>query len=248
MKAQRLVPFFLFLVVLSLSATALADGNLLANPGFEGDYTQYGSFRTAIVAEGWTPWWQVQTKRDADWQNRMPEFKAAAPYESRIHQGENAQQVFTAYGTHAGGVYQVVDGLTPGSTVRFTIWGHAWAGAGDDPDRSEEGGPMHMMVGIDPTGGTSPYSTRVVWSEDLNPLDAWTLFQVEAVVRGSAVTVFTRSAPEYPTLHNDVYWDEASLTVIAGAPEPTPAPDRYFSYHHGVDVGESPASGPALTR
>ena len=96
MKVQRSVPFFLFLIALSLSATVSADGNLLANPGFEGAYTQYASFRTAIVAEGWTPWWQVQTKRDPDWQNRMPEFKAAAPYESRIHQGENAQQVFTA--------------------------------------------------------------------------------------------------------------------------------------------------------
>jgi hypothetical protein len=244
---RRLWVLILGAVLIVPVAQAQKDANLLQNPGFEGAFHQYGPFETAIVPEGWTPWWQVQTKRDPDWRNRMPEFKVAAPYESRIHQGENAQQVFTSYGTHAGGVYQVVDGLTPGSTVRFTVWGHAWAGEGDDPDRSEEGGPMHMMAGIDPTGGTSPYSTRVVWSDDLNPLDEWVMFQVEAVVQGSAVTVFTRSAPEYPTLHNDVYWDEASLTVVAPAPAPTPAPIRYFSYC-GEGVGESQPRVPALTR
>ena len=83
--------------------------------------------------------------------------------------------------------------------------------------------------------------------DDLNPLDEWVMFQVEAVVQGSAVTVFARSAPEYPTLHNDVYWDEASLTVIAPAPAPTPAPNRYFSYC-GEGVGESQPRVPALTR
>jgi hypothetical protein len=206
-----------------------ADGeNLLHNPGFEASFAQYGPFRTAIVAEGWTPWWWPQRRTDPAWQNRMPEYKAAAPYENRIFAGRNAQQLFTVYGTHVGGIYQVVGGIEPGSTVRFAIWGHAWAGGSDDPYLSEGGGPMHMAVGVDPTGGTSAFSPRVVWSEEQNPLDQWVRFEVEAVAVGSAVTVFARSAPDYPTRHNDVYWDDARLVAIRPAPTPTATPRTFF--------------------
>lgn len=224
--------------------------NLLANPGFEASFVQHGPFRTAIVAEGWTPWWRPQGRADPTWQNRMPEYKAAAPYENRIYAGSNAQQLFTAYGTHVGGVYQVVDGIEPGSLVRFSIWGHAWAGGSDDPFRSESGGPMHMAIGVDPIGGTSAFSPRVVWSEEQNPLDEWARFEVEAVAIGNAVTVFTRSAPDYPTRHNDVYWDDARLVATRPAPAPTATP-RVFSLPTGVtptavpEAKDSPAAGQA---
>lgn len=215
--------------VIPVAAGSSGGENLLQNPGFETSFAQYGPFRTAIVAEGWTPWWRPQGRADPAWQNRMPEYKAAAPYENRIHVGSNAQQLFTAYGTHIGGIYQTVTGIEPGSTVRFSIWGHAWAGSSDDPYRSEGGGPMHMAIGIDPTGGTSAFSPRVVWSQEQNPLDEWVRFEVEAVAVGSTVTVFTRSAPDYPTRHNDVYWDDARLVAIRPAPAPTTTPRAFFA-------------------
>jgi len=212
----------ILILVISVCLRVRADDlNLLANPDFEGRFEQYGPFRTAFVAEGWTPWWQPQGRAAPAWQNRMPEFKPSAPYLYRAYSGQNAQQLFTAFGTHVGGIYQVVDGVEQGSVVRFTICGHAWAGQGDDPHRSEDGGPMRMAVGIDPTGGTSPFSPRVVWSSELNPLDEWALFEVEATAAGGRVTVFTRSAPLYPTRHNDVYWDNAALIVVGTAPAPT---------------------------
>ena len=216
-------------IVVPVLAQDTSEEDLLRNPGFEERFLQYGPFQTAIVAEDWTPWWRPQSRADPAWQNRMPEYKAAAPYENRIHSGRNAQQLFTAYGTHLGGIYQVVGGIEPGSTVKFSIWGHAWASDDDDPYRSKDGGPMHMIIGIDPTGGTSAFSPRVTWSEEQNPLDTWTRFEVEVVATGSSVTVFTRSAPEYPTKHNDVYWDDAELTVTAPAPTPTSTPRVFFS-------------------
>ena len=100
---------FLALQVVAPVLTGGGAENLLANPGFEGDYAPFGAFGTALVAEGWTPWWQPQSARDPAWQNRMPEFKPAAPYQDRIRSGQNAQQLFTAYGTHIGGVYQIVE-------------------------------------------------------------------------------------------------------------------------------------------
>jgi hypothetical protein len=220
---------------------AQSSENMLANPDFERGFRQHGPFETAIVAEGWTPWWIPQSMGAPAWKNRMPEYKAAAPYGYRVHAGRNAQQLFSFHGTHIGGIYQVVEGIEPGSTLRFTIWGHAWAGSSDNPHESVGGGPMRMAIGIDPTGGTSARSSRVIWSREQNPLEEWVLFEVEAVAIGSSVTVFTRSAPQYPTKHNDVYWDQASLVVTAHAPTPTATADKQARQ---VIVYKSPADTP----
>jgi len=225
-------------------AWAQGSENLLVNPDFEEAFHQYGPFKTAIVSEGWTPWWNPQPMGAPAWQSRMPEYKAAAPYDYRVHSGRNAQQIFTFHGTHIGGVYQVVEGVEPGSRVRFTIWGHAWAGSSDNPYESIGGGPMHMAIGIDPTGGTSARSSRIVWSQEQNPLDQWAFLEVEAAVIGSSVTVFTRSAPEYPTKHNDVYWDEAHLVVVEHAPTPTATP---IEKARQVVVYRSPVGTPTGT-
>ncbi len=208
-------------------AAPLGQTNLLRNPDFEGSFNQFAHFNTAIMAEQWLPWWQPQGGSDPAWKNRMPEYKRAnssdEPKNGRVHNGAAAQQLFTFFGTHIGGIYQTVEGITPGARVRFSIWGHAWAGSSDDPKKSEGGGPMHMRIGIDPSGGTNPFSGAVVWSGEQNPLDVWVLFAIEATATSNKVTVFTWSAPDYPTHHNDVYWDEASLTAVA-APQPTAAP------------------------
>jgi hypothetical protein len=215
------------LPVRSIHAAPAAQQNLLQNPSFDGSFAQFAHFSTAILADKWLPWWREQGGDDEAWKNRMPEYKPAAPYQNRIHSGGNAQQYFTYYGTHIGGIYQTAGGIAPGSRLRFTIWGQAWAGGGNDPDKSEGGGPMHMRIGIDPTGGTNPWASSVVWSGEQNPLDQWSSFSVEAVARANQATVFTWSAPDYPTQHNDVYWDDASLTVIVPPATPTNTPRPY---------------------
>jgi hypothetical protein len=197
-----------------------AQQNLLSNPNLEGSYNQFSYFQTAKVADNWLPWWKAQASGDDAWENRMPWFQGAAPYTNRIHSGSNAQQLYTQNGTHVAGIYQRVGGIQKGSRIRFTIWGQAWAGQGDNANKSESGGPMHMRVGIDPTGGTDPFSGNIVWSGEQNPLDAWQQFSIEATAAGDKVTVYVWSAPQWPTKHNDVYWDDASLTVVA-APVPT---------------------------
>lgn len=212
-----------------LQAAPAAQQNLLRNPNFDGAFAQFAHFTTAIMAEQWLPWWQPQVAGDAAWKNRMPEYKPAAPYGNRIHSGGNGQQLFTYHGTHIGGIYQTIENITPGSQLRFTIWGQAWAGGGDDANKSEGGGPMHMRIGIDPNGGTSAFAAGIVWSGEQNPLDAWSQFAVEAKANGNKVTVFTWSAPDYPTKHNDVYWDDASLVVVAPPVPPTNTPRPFVA-------------------
>jgi hypothetical protein len=205
---------------------------------------QFAHYKTAIVADKWQPWWKAQGGGDEAWENRMPEFKPAAPYAERIHSGGNAQQYFTFHGTHVGGIYQNKGGIAVGAKVRFTIWGQAWAGSGNDASKSEGGGPMHMRIGIDPTGGTDPWSGNIVWSPEQNPLDQWSFFSVEATARNSQVTVYTYSAPDYPTQHNDVYWDDASLTVIAAPVPPTNTPRPYVP---PTRVPATPTNTPTIT-
>ena len=189
------------------------EWNLLRNANLEGTYVQFANFRTAVVAPEWLPWWKPQGADDPAWKNRMPTYGPATGYLSRIHSGWNAQHLFTDYGTHVAGVYQRVHGVPPAGKLRFSIWGQAWAGTGDDPSRSVGGGPMHMRVGIDPSGGSDPFSTGIVWSAEQNPLDGWSLFVVEAWAQANEVTVYTWSAPDSPTKHNEVWWDDAALTL-----------------------------------
>jgi hypothetical protein len=220
--------------------------NLLGNPGLEDPYIQFAHFTTAILAEGWLPWWRPQSGDDEPWESRMPEFKPAAPFQNRIHAGRNAQQIFNSYGTHIGGIYQTVGNVPPGSTVRFTIWGQAWSGDGDDPNYSQNPSPVHMRVGIDPNGGSDPWSSAIVWSSDQHPFDAWLPFEVEARASGDRVTVFTWSAPDFPTKHNDIYWDTASLVVVL-TPTATPRPISTRTATPTATQTPAPTSTPMLT-
>jgi hypothetical protein len=230
-------------------AAPLAQTNLLRNPGFEGTFAQYEWYQTAIVAPDWLPWWKPQAAGDEAWKNRMPEYKPAAPHEDRIHSGGNAQQLFTYHGTHEAGIYQKVDNVRPGSQLRFSIYAQAWAGDGNDPDESKGGGPMRIKVGIDPTGGTDAYAGSIVWSGEINPLDAWQLVTVEARATSSSVTVFTHSAPPWPSKHNDVYYDDASLIVVAAPAPPTntPRPVRPRATSTPVLPTATPTNTPTIT-
>jgi len=80
-----------------------------------------------------------------------------------------------------------------------------------------------VRVGIDPTGGTNPFSSSVVWSAYANPLDAYVQQAIEAVAQSDKVTVFVWSAPQYPEKYLETYVDSASLIVTGQGPAPTAA-------------------------
>ncbi len=218
------------LAVASFARPVMAQDNLLSNPSFEGAYSSFvpnppisdcslGVCTTAQMAAGWWPWWVSQTGSDQPWQNRMPEYKPAeAPYNNRIRSGTRAQQYFTFHSTHTAGLWQRVN-VPANARVQFSIWGMAWSTTDDDPAFSNYPSVVNMRIGIDPTGGTNPFSPAIVWSGTANQYDSYALFSVEAQAQGDAVTVFTYSNPVEARKHNDIYWDDASLVVTgAGAP------------------------------
>ena len=94
----------------------------------------------------------------------------------------------------------------------------AWSNAENDAFVSAGQPTMGMRVGIDPHGGNFPWSPSIVWSPVKEAFDHWELFTVEAVAQSDRVTVFTRSRPVFAIQHNDVYVDEASLSVVGSTP------------------------------
>jgi LysM repeat protein len=192
------------------------------------------------------PWWVNQTASDPGWKNRMPEYKPAEmPYANRINSGQRAQQYFTFGGSHIAGILQRVT-VPANAQLEFSIMGQAWStgiswdGPNSDAPYSAEPTPVNMRIGIDPTGGTNPWSPAVIWSTSANPYDQYIRFSMQATAQGDAVTVFTYSAPEEGRKHNDIYWDDASLVVIGqGAPAPAPAP---------AGGGDAAAAAPVAAR
>jgi hypothetical protein len=244
-----LTSFGLLLSLTDSLATAQGE-NLLVNPSFEGAYSAYtpetaqeqadcpvGVCSTAQVPNGWKPWWIKERPTDVN-----PEYKPAE-FSNRIRSGSRAAQYFSFWSTHKSGLRQTVT-VPENAEVEFSVWGFAWISEADDSSVSDYSGTPNLRVGIDPTGGTSPYGPAVVWSDVRQVYDAYALFTVRAQAQGTQVTVFTYSAPDvnpaspdYGFKHNDIYWDDASLTVVGqGAPAPVPPP---------ADGGGAAAPAPA---
>jgi LysM repeat protein len=220
--------------------TPNVPGNLLANPSFESPYgkqccqTDFSLYlpNTPIdevqVPQGWLGWWR-QPDSTPDYPSRCdvkeakpgcmswhrPEWREAAPYANRIRTGNNAQKYFTFFSVHEAGMYQRVSGVKAGQRLQFSVYMMAWSTQEAETLVSSGQQTMNLKVGIDPFGGTNPFSPNIVWSKAGDSYDVFSQFTVEAVAAGNAVTVFTYSRPVYPLQHNDVYVDDAAL-VVAG--------------------------------
>jgi LysM repeat protein len=227
MKRRLVWMAVVFFVLVLIGGTVHAQStNLLQNGGFEGAFQPFEGNSSITVAEGWKPWWVYQDVHDPDWRNRTPAFEQATS-SNRVHSGSSAQQYSTAFGTHTAGIYQQVSGRTPGEQLRFSIWAYAWSSSYDEECCSVDNGFVDLRIGIDPYGGLNPFSTNVVWSSPEQYYDSWGQLEVDAVAASDTVTVFFWSAPLYPVKHNNIYIDDAELTVAGQATPPTspsPAP------------------------
>jgi len=227
--------------------------NLLRNGDFEeGGPGQAWPFQDGIpevqVAPGWRAFYLDDPPPYAAVPNYCggdprcawgrPEFRGVATYEfaNRVHSGQLSQKYFSWNRQHEAGLYQQVGGIQPGTRLRFSVWIQTWSckpassetwNVCPTGDRSNNPAPMHIWVGIDPTGGTNWAAPTVVRSPEGDAWDTWTLFQVEAVAQSDKVTVFIHTRADWtdaePRINNDVYIDDASLVALGQAP-PTPPP------------------------
>jgi LysM repeat protein len=202
------------------SAEAYQGGNLLQNPGFEGNYVAINGDGSLRVAPNWQPWSLPPGSTSSI--NARPEYKPAPT--SRIRSGSAAQEYNTFFATHTGGVYQRVP-VAPNTELRFSIFVYVWSsGSFANPDISDDPNDVIVNVGIDPMGGTDGASSNIIWSSNAEFYDQYRELSVTATSRSTAVTVFVKSAPQGFVGTSNVYLDDAALAPLGQAPTPPPPP------------------------
>ncbi len=235
MRPQRLMSILVAMLLLTVAGTIIslalsnqADGsyNLLTNPGFEDGYSERldpyalweGPKGELTIANGWELWYdnRDQCREGLCCYNFRPEYKPEDGYvftdPQRVRSGRYAQKMFTLFSTHTAGLYQRV-AVPEGSQVKFSIWVVVWSSSVSDPHHSTLPGKYWLSVGIDPYGGTDPFSDQIVWSGGVEHYDEHVWLSVAAVAQADHVTVFTKAAPEWCVKHNDSYWDDARLVI-----------------------------------
>jgi LysM repeat protein len=251
-KAALVVVLCVVMVTLLLMMPLLAQAeevgpnpNLLVDGDFEAPspWPQQEGIGEVQVAPGWRAWYLdkapsyvnkpancMDSKAGYGCYWMRPEFRdtVLASFENRVRSGMRAQKYFSFGRMHEAGLYQRIGGITPGSTVRFSIYIQAWQCSnidkcGKNGIHSDAPDNMHLRVGIDPYGGDNPFSSNVVWAPEQEAFDRWVEFVVETQAQADTVTVFTHSRPEWgwARVENDVYLDDASLVVVQTTPAAT---------------------------
>ena len=209
--------------------------NLIDNASFEGEYEPYvmpapghpdcqtwdlnepNQYCERVkLATNWHPYWR-NSPRTVGWENIQPEYVPSLPHEipPRVHSGDKSQHYFSFWSTHEAGFYQQQTAV-PGGTYCFSIYGHSWSARTELPgflSDPNDHGFIFQRVGIDPTGGTDWESATIIWGDERMQYDEFGIFSIEATAQASTITVFVYSRPDLPVKHNDVYWDDAYLSL-----------------------------------
>ncbi len=163
----------------------------------------------------------------------------------RIHSGRYAVDAFALFAPQDTTLYQQVGHIPLGAVVTGSAWLHAWASScnpfpqnatiqvpaislqdhndGNNGYRCADGywpiETTHMLVGIDPYGGTDPRAASVVWNWNASnpawwgPYDYYSpTLPVTATAHSYTVTFFLRGVTQMPTRYDDLYFDTTRLT------------------------------------
>ena len=206
---------FAILLVATLNMGYAQDTNLLTNPGFEGSFTNQGGTPARQVAGSWTAWHEPTVEGAPNYQNAQPEYEEEATNPNRVRSGNNSQHYFSFFATHTGGVYQTVPTVLNGSEYIFSIYIYVWSSTFDDLNLSQDDGDVLTQIGIDPTGGTDPFSDNILWSIAKEEYDTFGLHTISAMAESTSVTVFVRSRVSFPVKNSSIYLDDASLTLVS---------------------------------
>lgn len=172
-----------------------------------------------LTPDGWVTWWRQGSGEGGEY--GQPEVRLTFStdpnqgYDSelpRLHSGSHGLQMFWMYRPGDGGVYSLVGGLTPGSTVRFSAWAETWT-CNTDENLGYTCVPEWDQVQVAVCLGEIPNPLDAICSEWQMAADEWTrVGPVEATVPDNGVlVVFLRGWARWGFKHLDVYWDDALL-------------------------------------
>jgi len=229
---------------LQVASAQAAGPNLLKNPGFDwpsqtnGDLCAPGWVKgNAITPHDWTPYWTCKNdkEKNQDQINRSPEYRVMTVdiARDRVHSGTTSASFFTFWALNRSmGLYQRVQGIAPGTQLHFSIFVNLLTTNSDtlplNSSRSPGGLQARACIHTTGTFGLAPNfnDPAVVCGPWARYYDTWGEISVEATANSQAneVAVIVDTSADYPVKHNDVYVDDASLTVTGtGGAVPAPA-------------------------
>ncbi len=202
--------------VQTMTEPALAQTNLLKDPGFENSAfnvvapaTPGGDPLCAVPAD-WGGW-LVQGSGNPSWQNRQPTCTGNSDKaNSFVRSGNRSQEISRGSATFTAAIYQTVSGVAVGTNLIGQAYYVMEVGSGSN---------AQVRVGIDPNGGTNPLDSDVVWSNWGNVrrnTDGFGPLTVNATATGTSVTLFIYTTQTLPTDPNKVFIDDASLVAGGG--------------------------------
>lgn len=196
----------------------------IENPGLEPPYMEAGAGEVT-VAHGWNPWWDESSGR------HRPEWK---PFQDDgrwvVRQGLTAQKQFTTFSKQDGGLFQTVV-ASPGAWYQFTCYAYVRSSDHDSPanESPPPNGSLAVMVGLNPWGSTNALHRTTIWGRENDKgekpwkvYNQWVPVTVIAQAWGTRIALFTRAESLYPVKHNDVLWDDCSISVYSSGSQPTP--------------------------
>lgn len=225
---NRIVVVSLFLamtVTLTVWAQFPGGYGLINNGGFEDGFYPWGS-NDSLVANGWTPF--VITDPNAP-----PQYMDTAAYGgfSERLDGERCQKIWANWVPFDAGLYQQVQ-VTPGDIYIASVEWAAFESRDSSTNEKNKGEFIGRSIGIDPTGGTDPFSPNVVWSpvvwsQSRAPKDdqGELLLKVEAVAQVETITVFLRAQNPQSHGQDQVFFDVVRMVGRPGTPPPPPDAD-----------------------
>jgi LysM repeat protein len=225
MKSGTLVLVVLAIILgaVLLPGKALAQTNLIINGGCEDGTYGEGDIKN------WIPWWEVSDNTGGGQFDYLKKghwgYELAASAPPWVHSGNLSCRLWNHWDPWHAGILQVVN-VPPGSRVRATAWGLAFAGPPESNSStvSDSSVNARMQIGIDPNGGATFYS-GVQWGPALSPHGAWTPFSIEATAgpAGKVTVYLSANYRGYSRGRFDSFWDDITLTVV-GAEAPTATP------------------------
>lgn len=184
----------------------MSDNNLLLNGNWEDGFYLFREEVDLEVPRGWFPWWLLPQKGSPEWSNHRPLFDAFPMA------GQQAQRIRAPNATFVGGLLQQAK-ASPGRRYILAAECQAWSSDTTIPGNLVNPGEVNVQVGMDPSGGTEPEGSDVIWSTSRQPLGEWQRAVIEAEAQGPVITVYLRSAQVEPKLQQAIFWRDVRLTT-----------------------------------
>lgn len=192
----------------------------MLNPSLELPYHRDVINSTVEVAHDWHYFASSGKPPERDGPCQLPEYKSITRSQDahRVLHGDAAQCWFIRWKLMDAGIYQRMP-ATSGAQYTFDCACQAWCSQSNDPTVSD--GDMHVLLGIDPTGGTDAFSGTVIWSDWKWVGPEYQRHTSPTVTALSAhITVFVRAWNKWELSHNDIYVDDCHITVEGGGTPP----------------------------